>query len=49
MNVPAAGMTLALQTLAELITTDLLKNEHPHEASRINEAFTHLNEALHKG
>ena len=49
MSVPAAGMTLALQTLAELITADLLKNEHPHEASRINEAFTHLNDALHKG
>lgn len=48
MNVPAAGMTLALQTLAELITADLLKNRHPHEAGLINEAFIHLNNVLHK-
>lgn len=49
MNVPAAGMTLALQTLSQLITTDLLQRNHQREALCLEKAFAHLNSELHKG
>ena len=49
MNVPAEGMTLALQTLSQLVTTDLQKKDLPKEALCIKKAFTHLNNTLHKG
>lgn len=48
MNVPAEGMTLALQTLSQLVTTDLQKKDLPKEALCIEKAFTHLNNTLHK-
>ena len=48
MNVPADGMTLALQTLSRLITTDLLQRNHQREAVCIEKAFAHLNRELHK-
>ena len=49
MNVPAEGMTLALQTLSQLVATDLQKKDLPKEALCIKKAFTHLNNTLHKG
>ena len=49
MNVPAVGMTLALQTLSQLVTTDLQKEGLPREALCLEKAFTHLNNMLHKG
>jgi len=49
LNVPAEGMTLALQTLSELVTTDLQKRDLPKEALCLKKAFTHLNNTLHKG
>ena len=49
MNVPAAGMTLALQTLSQLVTNDLLQRDHQHEALCLEKAFSHLNSELHKG
>ena len=49
MSVPAAGMTLALQTLSQLITTDLLQRNHQREALCLEKAFAHLNSELHKG
>ena len=48
MNVPAEGMTLALQTLSQLVTTDLQKEGLPREALCLEKAFTHLNNMLHK-
>ena len=48
MNVPADGMTLALQTLSRLITTDLIQRNHQREAVCIEKAFAHLNRELHK-
>lgn len=48
LNVPADGMTLALQTLSRLITTDLLQRNHQREAVCIEKAFAHLNRELHK-
>lgn len=49
LNVPAEGMTLALQTLSELVTTDLQKRDLPKEAMCLEKALTHLNNTLHKG
>ena len=49
MNVPISGMTLALQSLSELITIDLLKQDHQHEAECLEKALAHLNGELHKG
>lgn len=49
LNVPAEGMTLALRTLSELVTTDLQKRDLPKEALCLEKTFTHLNNTLHKG
>lgn len=49
LNVPAEGMTLALRTLSELVTTDLQKRDLPKEAMCLEKALTHLNNTLHKG
>ena len=51
LGVPLEGMTVALATLSDLITSDINKQEgnHDKEALCFKATFDHLNRALHKG
>ena len=48
MNVPTAGMTLAVHALSEVVCTDLIKQNHEHEATCFEQALTHMSDSLHK-
>lgn len=48
MNVPTAGMTLALHALSQAVCTDLIKQNHQQEASCFEQALTHMSDSLHK-
>ena len=48
MNVPTAGMMLALEALSQLVSTDLAKQNHQQEASCFEQALTHMSDSLHK-
>ena len=48
MNVPTTGMTLALDALAQVVCTDLTKQNHQQEASCFEQALTHMSTSLHK-
>ena len=48
MNVPTAGMMLALEALSQLVSTDLAKQNHQQEASCFGQALTHMSDSLHK-
>lgn len=48
MNVPTSGMTLALKALSQLVSTDLINQNHPQEANCFAQALTHMSDSLHK-